>query len=192
MPVWLIGVLTNKYVLAALTVTGLILGAWWWHTSKVNAAVDAERTRLEAVIESERSAQREKISGWVVEMVEREAKAAARYAKLAAERHEIFITLEKEVPVYVTSLADSRCIIPRGFVLHHDAAAAARTPADPGAAGGLVDADSGIALSTVAGTVSENYAACHDAFDEVRRWREWYADFRAQWALLRKSIQEEK
>lgn len=190
MPAWLLPVLTNRYFLAAAGALALVLGAWWWHTSKVDAAVDAERARLTAQIEAERAAHRAKVSEWVVEMVEREARARAAYAKLAAERREIFITLQKEVPVYVTSLADSRCIIPRGFVLHHDAAAAAGAAPDPGAAGGSVDADSGLALSTVAGTVTENYAICHDAIAEVKRWREWYAEFSAQWEKLRAKFKE--
>ena len=188
-PIFL-AVVTNRYFIAAAAAGGVILGAWWWHTSRVDAAVDAERARLTAQIEAERADHRRKVSEWVVEMVEREARARDAYAKLAAERREIFITLQKEVPVYVTSLADSRCIVPRGFVQHHDAAAAARAAPDPGPAGGPVDADSGIALSAVAGTVAGNYAICHDAIAEVRRWREWYAEFSAQWEKLRAKFKE--
>lgn len=190
MPAWLITIVFNRYFIAAAGSLAVVLGAWWWHTSKVEAAVDAERSRLMAQIEAERAANRAKVSEWVVEMVEREAKARTAYAKLAAERREIFITLQKEVPVYVTSLADSRCIVPYGFVLHHDAAAAARAAPDPGASGGSVDADSGLALSAVAGTITENYAICHDAIAEVKRWREWYAEFSAQWEKLRAKFKE--
>jgi hypothetical protein len=65
-----------------------------------------------------------------------------------------------------------------------------RPAADPAAAGGSVDADSGVALSAVAGTVAGNYAICHDAIAEVKRWREWYADFSAQWEKLRAKLKE--
>lgn len=189
-PAPLLAILTSRYFLGAVAVAAVIGSGWWWHTSRVDRAVEAERSRLTALIEAERQANREKVSAWVVEMVERERIAREAYAKLAAERREIFITLEKEVPVYVTSLADSRCIVPVGFVLHHDAAAAARAAPDPGASGGSVDADSGLALSTVAGTVSGNYAICHDAIAEVRRWREWYAQFSAEWEKLRAKFKE--
>ncbi len=185
-----LSILTNRYVLAAAAGVAVVVGAWWWHTSRVDAAVDAERAANFAAFERERQKHRETVSAWVVEMVERDGRARESYAKLAAERREIFITLQKEVPVYVTSLADSRCIVPAGFVQHHDAAAAARAAPNPAAAGGPVDADSGLALSTVAGTVAGNYAICHDAIAEVRRWREWYADFRAQWEKLRANLKE--
>lgn len=190
MPAWLLSLVFNRYFLAGAAALAVVGGAWWWHTSRVDAAVDAERARLTAQIEAERARHRAQVSEWVVEMVERDGRARAAYAKLAAERREIFITLQKEVPVYVTSLADSRCIVPSGFVQHHDAAAAARAAPDPAAAGGSVDADSGVALSAVAGTVAVNYAICHDAIAEVRRWREWYAEFSAQWEKLRAKFKE--
>ena len=180
--------LLNPRVLVALVIaaTGaaLVGYAWWWHTSEVRQAVRAERTALTARVEAERARRYEEVSHWLVEMTRRDLAARARYDKLAAERREIFITLKREVPIYVTPLADSRCIVPHGFVRFHDSAAAARPAADPGTPGGPLDADSGIALSTVAATVAENYAACHDAIAEVRRWREWYADLRAKWDEL--------
>lgn len=190
MPAWLLTIVFNRYFLAGAAALAIVGAGWWWHTSRVDRAVEAEGKRWEQMVEAERAANRAKISDWVVEMVERDGRARAAYAKLAAERREIFITLQKEVPVYVTSLADSRCIVPRGFVQHHDAAAAAGPAPDPASSGGSVDADSGLALSAVAGTVAVNYAICHDAIAEVRRWREWYADFSAQWEKLRAKFKE--
>lgn len=190
MPVWLLSVVTNRYFLGAVAIAAVIGSGWWWHTSKVDAAVEREGKRWEAHVEALKTKQRAEVSGWVLEMVERDGIARAAYAKLAGERREVFITLERKVPVYVTSLADSRCIVPRGFVLHHDASAAARDPPDPAASGGSVDADSGLALSTVERTVSGNYAICHDAIAEVKRWREWYADFRVEWEKLRAKLKE--
>lgn len=180
--------LLSPRVLAGLAIAaaaaGLVGYAWWWHSSRVSEAVEAERVRGVARIEAERARRREEVAAWVVEMSVRDMAARARYDRLAADRREIFITLRKEVPIYVTPTADSRCSVPRGFVLFHDAAAASRPAADPAAAGGSLDAPSGVALSAVAATVGENYAACHDAIAEVKRWREWYVDLRAQWDRL--------
>lgn len=175
-------------VLAGLAIAaaaaGLVGYAWWWHTSRVDKAVGAERGRLTAQIEGERARRREEVSSWVVEMANRDLAARSRYDKLAAERRDVFITLQREVPIYVTPTADAHCVIPHGFVRLHDAAAAARPAPDSTAAGGSHDAPSGVALSAVAATVAENYAACHDAIAEVRRWREWYAVLRAEWDRL--------
>jgi hypothetical protein len=66
-----------------------------------------------------------------------------------------------EVPVYVTKAADARCIIPTGLVLHHNSAAAG-LPVDPAPARGLVDTDSGLALSEVESTVASNYGTAHE------------------------------
>lgn len=190
MPVWLLPLLGNRYFQAGLAVLAIVGGAWWWHSSRVDAAVEAEGKRWADMVMQARERQREEVAGWVVEMAERDRVAREDYARLAAERREIFITLQKEVPVYVTHLADSRCVVPVGFVRYHDAAAAARPAPDPAATGGPVDADSGVALSAVAGAVAGNYAICHDAIAEVRRWREWYADFSAQWEKLRAKLKE--
>ena len=91
----------------------------------------------------------------------------------------------KEVPVYVTPLADSRCIVPDGLRRHHDAAAAGRIATLPDGAGRPVDADSGLALSTVERTVANNYGICHDLRAEVATWRAWYAETRDAWERLR-------
>ncbi|APF85655.1 hypothetical protein HI806_02120 [Ralstonia solanacearum] len=67
-------------------------------------------------------------------------------------------TIIKEIPRYVPIQADASCVVPRGFVRLHDAAAGA-VP-DPGA-GDADAAPSGVALSTVAGTVADNYTDSH-------------------------------
>ena len=64
-------------------------------------------------------------------------------------------TIIKEVPRYVPVQADAACVVPRGFVRLHDAAAAGAVPdSDPGDADA---APSGVALSAVASTVAGNY-----------------------------------
>ncbi|MGD7175754.1 hypothetical protein ACQCR1_26705, partial [Ralstonia pseudosolanacearum] len=68
-------------------------------------------------------------------------------------------TIIKEIPRYVPIQADASCVVPRGFVRLHDAAAADAVP-DPGA-GDADAAPSGVALSAVAGTVADNYTDSH-------------------------------
>ena len=76
----------------------------------------------------------------------------------------------KEVPVYVTKEDDARCAVPGGFVRLHDAAA---TNTVPGPAR-ISDAQAaGIALSTVASTVSDNYGRCHENSAQLEALQEW-------------------
>lgn len=79
-------------------------------------------------------------------------------------------TIVKEIPVYVTPEADAACVLPRGFVRLHDAAAAGRVPAPPGTA----DASAaGIALSAVVGTVADNYERCHENSTQLESLQDW-------------------
>lgn len=74
-------------------------------------------------------------------------------------------TIIKEVPIHVTPQADSRCDIPAGFVSVHDAAAR-NVPLDQSP--GNPDAPAaGVALSTVAATVSGNYGTCHEIREQL-------------------------
>ncbi|MEW6612722.1 MAG: hypothetical protein AB1409_08275 [Pseudomonadota bacterium] len=76
----------------------------------------------------------------------------------------------KEVPVYVPVEADAACVVPRGFVRLHDAAATGRLPEPAGAADA---APAGVALSTVAGTVADNYERCHENAEQLRALQAW-------------------
>jgi hypothetical protein len=86
-------------------------------------------------------------------------------------------TLVQKVPVYVPAAADSKCVVPVGFVQLHDLAATGV----PGPAGGPVEAASGVQLSTVLGTVVGNYGIAQDWRAEALGWRAWYADQKAAW-----------
>lgn len=81
--------------------------------------------------------------------------------------------IHDKVPIYVTAEVDRQCVVPLGFVRVHDGAAN-DVPPVPFAAGESADTASGIALSTVATTVADNYATCHDALTEAQAWRDWY------------------
>lgn len=85
-------------------------------------------------------------------------------------------TLVKKVPIYVPPSADAACVINSGFVQSLDAAARV-----PSAAGGPVEAPSGLSLSAVAANVIENYGVAYDWRAEAIGWRAWYATQAALW-----------
>lgn len=84
-------------------------------------------------------------------------------------------TIIKEVPVYVPVQADAACTINRGFVRLHDAAAAGELPE------AARDADAtaaGLALSTVATTVTANYQTCHENAEQLRALQTWIREMK--------------
>jgi len=82
----------------------------------------------------------------------------------------IYRNITKEVPRYVSTLSDSRCVVPVGFVLLHNAAAEARLSET---ASKFADSPSGIALSTVAETVTDNYATCNEIRAQLNALIDW-------------------
>jgi hypothetical protein len=117
----------------------------WWATDSYIATVDrAEKAETDA---SELRTQLKNAKGatvTVTQYVDRE-----RVIRLKGD------TIIKEVPRYVPVQADAACVVPRGFVRLHDAAAAGTVP-DPHP-GDADAAPSGVALSAVAGTLAGNY-----------------------------------
>ena len=80
-------------------------------------------------------------------------------------------TLIQKVPFYVTAQADRSATVPVGFVrLHDEAANGSKVPdtaAEPN------DAPSGLALSTVAATVVDNYGLCKETRDNYIALQSW-------------------
>ena len=142
-----------------LLATALIGFGWIKGAGHVQAQWDAsvQQQTLQAAEARERQAQATvKV---VTEYVDR--------VRLMREKGD---TIIKEVPVYVPAQADAACTVNRGFVRLHDAAAAGELPTPTG------DPDataSGLALSTVAGTVTANYQACHETAEQLRALQEW-------------------
>lgn len=85
------------------------------------------------------------------------------------------ITRIKEIPIYVTAKADAGCTIPVGFIRVLDDAATNRDPAEsvPDASGQSVDAPSGVNLSRVAATVSENYSKFWQVREQLIGLQAW-------------------
>lgn len=126
--------------------------------------------------EREKQAKREAAAEAVARKRERAAEKVSRDVAEDLVREVVRVetvtkTLVKEVPVYVTPDADARCVVPAGFVQHHDAAAAGQLPEPPGRS---VDADSGLELSAVSETVAFNYGLANAWRAEVIAWRTWY------------------
>lgn len=86
-------------------------------------------------------------------------------------------TLIEKVPTYVPATADAGCVIPRGFVQLHDAAAAGL----PTPSSGPDERPSDVQLSAVASTVVSNYGVAYDWRAEALAWREWYVTQKAAW-----------
>lgn len=78
------------------------------------------------------------------------------------------VTIEKEIPVYVPPSAD--CVLPRGWVLLHDAAA---TRAVPPAPGGVDVTTPAVAASEALRGVVENYGTCHIVRSQLIALQEW-------------------
>ena len=110
------------------------------------------------------------------------AQHAAQLAVLAQRYQGQITKLKEQLDGYVSPAADARCVLPVGAILLHDSAArgvANQGGAElAGATSGSLDAPSGIRLSTLVGTVAENYLAGRQSFDtcaaEVSAWRDWY------------------
>lgn len=105
---------------------------------------------------------------------QRQAEATVQVVTKYADRikvvRETGDTIIKEVPIYVTPEADAACVLSRGFVRLHNAAAAGRIP-EP--AGGPDAAPAEIALSTVTTTVADNYERCHENAEQLIALQAW-------------------
>lgn len=146
--------------LAAALLLAVIYGAGWFEgAAHVQAKWDAER-QAEAIAASETGRhQAEATIKVVTEYVDK--------IKVVRERG---ATIIKEVPVYVTAQADADCLINAGFVRLHDAAAGNAISLSPGPADAT---PSGVALSTVAGTVADNYQRCHENAEQLIALQKW-------------------
>jgi hypothetical protein len=150
---------------------------WWRHDIGAKATAELRREIAES---NER--RRREVAEYVVDMNARNSALADELRVERGREKTITQTLIKEVTRHVTPLADSRCVVPHGFVLHHDAAWRGSTL--PAAPGGSVDAPSGIPLSRVESVNTENAGACRELLAEVRGWRRWYPDHKARYDAL--------
>lgn len=110
----------------------------------------------------------------VAKVQKRQAEATVQVVTQYVDRVKIVrekgAEIVKEIPVYVPVEADAACVLPRGFVRLHDAAADGQL-SDP--AGPADAAPAGIALSAAAETVADNYQRCHENAEQLIALQEW-------------------
>ncbi len=150
---------TLRLVLAFVLAGGGFLAGWRAHDWRDGAAATKAAVRTVYVVQKQAA---------VAQKVAVQQQAAQDRVRVVTR------TITKEIPAYVTLEADSGCVVPDGFRLLHDAAAAGVSPAaEP--PGKSADAPSGVALATVADTVSRNYGICHETAERLQGWQSWWA-----------------
>lgn len=163
-----------RYLVIGFVAFALIAGArHHWIMTGVKQEQRAEAKRLEAA---------------KVKVAKREVKADAITSKVSTETVKEQARIEyrtkilvKEIPIYVSPAADSRCILPLGWVRLHDAAASGSPPSLSQGPGGPLDGPSGIAASTAISSVIENYGVAYSWRAEAMAWRSWYVAQKAEW-----------
>lgn len=76
----------------------------------------------------------------------------------------------KQVPVYITKDADTKCDVPTGFVVLHDSASRNEVPDATRKSDATT---STIKISGVAETVVDNYTTYHEVAQQLRSLQEW-------------------
>lgn len=76
----------------------------------------------------------------------------------------------KQVPVYITKDADTKCDVPTGFVMLHDSASRNEVPDPTRKVDGTT---SNVKISGVAETVVDNYTTYHQVAEQLRSLQEW-------------------
>ena len=148
-----------RLLIVAVLAAALVGVGWVNGASHVQAEWDAEVVKQSLTAARVEKAQAQATVQVVTEYVDR-----VKIVRQAGE------TIIKEVPVYVPAQADAACVVPRGFVRLHDAAAQGVVP-EP--AGNSDASPAGVALSAVAGTVAENYTACRANAEQLSALQSW-------------------
>lgn len=163
MPFSWLGIFTSPaFIFSALVAGGLFM-FHEWDVARIEAA------NVKAVHERQ-----EQVAELIVGMSEREqrnrAEQAARDGRIQVETK----TIIQEVTHYVSQTADSRCVVPVGFVQITDAAWGVPTLSTP--AGGSVDSPSGVPLSRIGASNAGNAGSARRWESEARAWRKWYGE----------------
>lgn len=130
---------------------------------------------LRVQLEAERLEAMERTLDYERRMSDLQQAHSVALSKALSKTRVVTKEIVREVPTLVSSAADSKCVVPAGFVLVHNNAAAG-LPITTDASSGTADSPSGVALSTVAETVAENYGTCAEIRAKLISWQTWYAD----------------
>lgn len=112
-----------------------------------------------------------------VEAAKREAASAEATVKVVTKYIDR-VTVVKEtsdatvktIPKLISQDADAKCVVPNGFVVLHDSAAKGEVPDTSGSTN---EAASGVKISEVGQTVTENYGTCHQNAEQLKALQEW-------------------
>lgn len=152
--------LPYRILAGILSVVAALGFAYHRGAAGVRAEWEAAKLRQTVAVESTKAKQANAAVRVVTRYVDR-----VRTVREAAQ------TIIKEIPVYVTEASDSACVVPRGFVRLHNAAAAGDRLPEP--AGSPDAAPSGVALSAVAETVAGNYGSCRETAEQLIALQAW-------------------
>ena len=145
------------------TVLALFLFFAWGHRSGAAS--------VQSKWDAEHAAQAAALAKRATKQAASDARVITRYVDRVRTVREAGETIIREVQIHVPAAADAACVIPAGFVRLHDAAASGVPVAD--AAGGADAPASGIALSTVAETVADNYTGCRETREQLIGLQAW-------------------
>lgn len=172
--------LLNPWVLLGLLAAALAIAVSSEQFGE-NRQENADKAKLlaeERKTSAERDKRYEAVAQLVVDQGKRDAAAALELEQAHARVIVVTKFIREKVPAYVTPLADSRCIVPVGFVQLFNAAASGQADqADtsaPATTGGLsVDRPSGVALSAVGTRTVDNFGTCHELETQVAGWKKY-------------------
>ena len=148
-----------RLLVLSVAAAGLFGLGWFEGAAHVQAKWDADVVKQSLTVARVETAQAQASVQVVTKYVDR-----VKIVRQAGE------TIIKEVPVYVPAQADAACLVNRGFVRLHDAAAHGVVPES---AGDSDAAPAGVALSAVAGAVAENYTACRANAEQLSALQSW-------------------
>jgi hypothetical protein len=158
------------YLLLALAVCASYYGAWHYGEQR---GVNDTTMGYETTLAKERALHEAAVAAFAFD--HEKVEAALRVQLSAAEkRASEKKMLTKEVTRYVTEKSDAQCSIPYGFVLVHDRALYGVEDALANSGTVNVDSPTGLALSTIATTVNNNYAECELRGQIIGAWQQWY------------------
>lgn len=200
------GLLLNRWTLYA------VLAAALWFAWNHYKGTLIEQGRQEASAEwSARYQARE--AAWKAAAAREEARYASARAQVEEDARKRLAALQAQLDAareiarkarqdlelarsrYVSAKADAGCVVPVGFVLYHNRAAAiangeagTASVADPTPA--VADAPSGIALSTVADTTASNIAALGECREQVKGWQVHWTSTESWYASVSQSLNQ--
>lgn len=101
------------------------------------------------------------------------AKVIVKYINKIQVIKETGDAIIKEIPIYITKIDDSKCVVPNGFVLLHDSASRNEVPIT---SSGIDETASTVKISAVANTVIENYTTYYQLAEQLKSLQDWIKD----------------